>query len=64
LLRESDLCQMTAGSDRNRFRRAVENNADRFREFRVKLRIDDSGDGTYYWGRREDVAEAVRMRDM
>jgi hypothetical protein len=64
LLRESDLCQLTAGSDRTRFRRAVENNADKFREFRVRLRIEDSGDGTFYWGSREDVAEAVRMRDL
>jgi hypothetical protein len=64
LLPEDELCRLTSGRDRNRFRRAVENNPDLARTHRVKLRLDDSGDGKYYWGSEEDVAEATRLRDL
>jgi hypothetical protein len=64
LLPEEELCRMTAGRDRNRFRRAVDNHPDLARTHRVKLRLDDSSEGKYYWGRADDVAEALRLRDM
>ena len=64
LISEADLCQKAAGFDRNRFRRTVENNQDEFRPLRIKLKLDDSGDGKLYWGHPEDVAEAQRMRDL
>lgn len=64
LLPEDELCRMTAGRDRNRFRRAVENNPDLARKHRVRLRLDDSSEGKFYWGHESDIAEAVRLRDM
>ena len=64
LISENDLAQRAAGNDRNRFRRTVENNADDFEPHRIKLRLDDSGDGKFYWGRREDIGEAKRIRDL
>lgn len=64
LIQENDLREATAGSDRSRFRRTVENNADEFRPLRIKLKLDDSGDGKWYWGHPEDVAEAQRIRDL
>ena len=64
LLPEEELCRMTAGRDRNRFRRAVDNHPDLARAHRVKLRLDDATDGKYYWGHSEDIQEALRLRDM
>jgi hypothetical protein len=64
LIAEAEFCMRTAGKDRNRFRRACDNNAEEFRPYRIKLIIDDSGDGRFFWGRAEDVAEALRMRDL
>lgn len=64
LIPEDEMCRLTAGRDRNRFRRAVENNADVFRPHRVRLRLDESTDGKWYWGRRDDIAEAMRIRDL
>lgn len=64
LIPEALMCERTSGRDRNRFRRTVENNADELTPFRVKLRLDDSSEGKWYWGRAEDVAEAVRIRDL
>lgn len=64
LLPEEEICRLTAGRDRNRFRRAVENNADEFRAHRIRLRLDESTDGKWYWGRKDDVAEALRIRDL
>jgi len=64
LIPERELCQRAAGKDNNRFRRAVENNADEFRKNRIKLALkDDPPDGRFYWGRREDIQEATRLRD-
>lgn len=63
LILERELCQRTAGKDAARFRRAVEN-SDEFRACRVKLKLDrDQSEGAWYWGRKEDVSEAVRLRD-
>lgn len=64
LLPEDELCRLTAGRDRNRFRRAVENNPEEFRAHRIRLRLDESTDGKWYWGRKDDVAEALRIRDL
>jgi hypothetical protein len=64
LVLEADLCQRAAGTDRNRFRRTVENNEARFGANRIKLRLDDSSDGRWYWGHADDVAEAARIRDL
>jgi hypothetical protein len=64
LIPEDEMCRLTAGRDRNRFRRAVENNADVFRPHRVRLRLDDSSDGKWYWGRAADITEAARIRDL
>jgi hypothetical protein len=63
LLPESELCPIVAGTDKNRFRRTIENCEEDFRPFRVKLRLDD-GEAKWYWGRAEDVAEATHLRDM
>ena len=64
LLPEDELCRLTAGRDRSRFRRAIENNPDLARAHRVRLRLDDSTDGKFFWGHEIDIAEAVRLRDM
>ena len=64
LILEADLCKETAGTDRNRFRRTVENNADEFRSLRIKLKLDDSSEGKWYWGHPGDIAEAQRIRDL
>jgi len=64
LIAETEFCARTAGKDRNRFRRCLDNNADEFRPYRIKLTIDDSSDGKYFWGRGEDIEQALRMRDL
>ena len=61
LIVETELCQRTAGTDRNRFRRTCENNADELKPLRIKLRLDDSTEGKWFWGKREDIAEAQKM---
>lgn len=63
LIVEAEFCQRTAGYDKNRFRRTVENNEETFRPYRVRLKIDD-GDPKWFWGAKEDVIEAQRMRDL
>jgi len=60
LILETELCQKTAGTDRNRFRRTVENNAEAFRAYRIKLRLDD-GEPKWYWGGMSDIEEATRI---
>lgn len=63
LVLEREMCQRTAGRDAARFRRTIENTTE-FRAYRVKLRLDpDQTEGAWYWGRSEDVAEAIRLRD-
>lgn len=63
LILERELCQRTAGKDAARFRRAVENTED-LRACRVKLKLDpDQPEGTFYWGRPQDVREAIKLRD-
>jgi hypothetical protein len=64
LLQEDELCRVVCGRDRNRFRRAIDNNPDLARAHRIKLRLDESGDGKYFWGSAEDIAEATRLRDL
>lgn len=61
LIVEAELCQRTAGADRNRFRRTVENHSDAFRPLRIKLRLDDAGEGKWYWGRAADIEQAQRI---
>lgn len=63
LVAEAELCQRVAGSDRNRFRRTVENHIDSLKAYRVKLRIEEGADGKFFWGNAEDIAAAVKMRD-
>ena len=58
LMPEDELCRLTAGRDRNRFRRAVDNNPALPQTHRVKLRLDDSGDGKFFWGNAADISEA------
>jgi len=62
LIDERELRQRAAGRDANRFRRAVENNGDLLRAYRIKLRLDE-GDPRWYWGQAETIAEAQRLRD-
>ena len=62
LILETELCQKTAGTDRNRFRRTVENNADGFRAFRILLKLDE-GEKKWYWGSISDVEQALKIRD-
>jgi hypothetical protein len=64
LISENDLAARAAGNDRIRFRRTVENGADEFEPYRIKLRLDDSADGKFYWGAMPDIAEAKRIRDL
>jgi hypothetical protein len=61
LLPEDELCRLTAGKDRNRFRRALDNNPQLPQQHRIKLRLDDSGDGKFFWGSATDIAEAKRI---
>lgn len=64
LISEMEFCLRTAGADRNRFRRCVENSGPEFEPNRIKLRLNVSdSDGKFFWGRAEDIAEAKRLRD-
>ena len=63
LIEDREMRQRACGHDATRFRRTVENNADFFRQYRIKLRLDE-GEGRWYWGRAETVAEALRLREM
>ena len=63
LISEVELCQRAAGTDRNRFRRTVENNEAEFRPFRILLKLDES-DKKWYWASPETVEAAQRMRDL
>jgi len=64
LMTEAELCLRAAGQDRNRFRRTVENNEPEFKLLRVKLKLDDSAEGKWYWGKPKTIAEALRIRDL
>lgn len=64
LIIEADLCQKAAGTDRNRFRRTVENNNEEFKGLRIKLKLDDSSDGKWYWGHPDDITEAFRIKEL
>ena len=64
LISQNDFCLRAAGTDKYRFNRTLENNPDEFRAFRIKLKIDDSGEGKWYWGGESDILEALRMRDI
>jgi hypothetical protein len=64
LIAESEFCVRAAGTDRNRFRRTVENNADEFRPYRIKLRLEVSSEDKWYWGHPEDIAEAQRIKEL
>jgi hypothetical protein len=64
LLAESELCQRVVGSDRNRFRKACENNLDALKVYRVKLKIEEGTEGKYFWGSQADIIVAARMRDL
>lgn len=61
LIVEAELCQRTAGTDRNRFRRCLDNCADELKALRIKLRLDDSTEGKWYWGRAADIEQAQRI---
>jgi len=63
LLPESDMAKLTCGTDRSRFRRCIENNAERFRHIRTKLKLDE-GEARAFWGHPEDICEAERYREM
>ena len=62
LIEDREMRQRAIGHDATRFRRTVENNADFFRQYRIKLRLDE-GEGRWYWGRAETIAEALRLRE-
>jgi len=64
LVVEADLCQRAAGTDRNRFRRTVENNNEVFKVLRIKLKLENGGEGKWYWGHPDDIAEAHRIREI
>lgn len=62
ILPEEDLCRLTAGKDRNRFRRALDNNPELVKVHRIKMRLDDSSaDGKFYWGGAAEIAEARKL---
>jgi hypothetical protein len=63
LVLEREFCVRTAGKDAARFRRTVENTPE-FRANRVKLKLDqDAGEGVWYWGARETILAATKLRD-
>lgn len=64
LLEEGELCRRVAGTDRQRFRRTVENNPDAVRLHRIKLRLDEASEGKFFWGSAADIAEALRIKDL
>jgi hypothetical protein len=64
LISEAELCNRTAGTDKNRFRRTVENNPDVFNPLRIKLKLDATSDGKYFWGKASDVEAALKIRDL
>lgn len=63
LISEVELCQRAAGTDKNRFRRTVENNEAEFRPFRIRLKLDE-GEARWYWADSSTVEAAQRMRDL
>lgn len=63
LIDEREMRTRACGHDQSRFRRTVENNADFFRQYRIKLRLDE-GEARWYWARAETIAEATRIKDM
>lgn len=64
LIAEDELCKRTAGTDKNRFRRTVENNPDELNPLRIKLKLEAATDGKFFWGRASDVASALKIRDL
>jgi len=63
LISEVELCQRAAGTDKNRFRRTVENNEAEFRPLRIRLKLDE-GEPKWYWGEKTTVEAAQRIRDL
>lgn len=63
LISEAELCQRVAGTDRNRFRRTVENNEAEFRPLRILLKLDE-GEKKWYWADKETIEAAQRIRDL
>ncbi len=63
LISDSEMCARVCGSDRARYRRCLDNFAARLNPFRIKLKLDD-GEPKYYWGRRSDIQEASRLREL
>jgi hypothetical protein len=63
LILEDDLRAIVSGQDRNRVRRIVENNDDELKMYRVSLKLG-STEAKWYWGKAQDIAEALRLRDM
>jgi hypothetical protein len=64
LISEDELCKRTAGTDRNRFRRTIENNPDAFNPLRIKLKLETATDGKFFWGKASDIASALKIRDL
>jgi len=63
LLSEVELCQRAAGTDKNRFRRTVENNETEFRSLRIRLKLDE-GEPKWFWADKETIESAQRIRDL
>ena len=63
LLSEVELCQRAAGTDKYRFRRAIENNEAELRPFRIRLKLDE-GEAKWFWADRETIEAAQRIRDL
>jgi hypothetical protein len=64
LIAEAELCTRAAGTDKNRFRRTVENNPDTFNPLRIKLKLDTGNEGKWYWGKAQDISAALQIRDL
>ena len=63
LISEQELCQRVANTDRQRFRRTVENNVEQFKVLRIKLKLDE-GEPKWFWGNVPDIQEAMKIRDL
>lgn len=60
---EAEMVSRTAGTDRNRFRRIIENNAEEFRPYRTMVKTRESPNGIWFWASAEAITRINKLRD-
>lgn len=60
---EAEMISRTAGTDRNRFRRIIENNAEEFRPYRTMVKTKEFPNGSWFWASAEAIARINKLRD-